>query len=462
MQNNHRWRPWSSSNDRIKIPWSLAPSYHSNQIFELGKSCRHSSTGCCAHFPQMALSSWPYQFSHTATHEYSRQSRRPANIIQACFASLRWLHTWQASPRTFSCACWAKRVSTPGLFFHCDISGPFQVLSHGGHSYFITFKYDHSSFRFVFFMTNRSEALSKFKILYKLAKKKTGHSLSKLRSDSGREFLSKDFQDFVQLKGIRHELTAPYTPEQNSVVERDNRTVVESVRSMLHHYSMPLPFWGEAINTAVYILNRVSSMTLHGDTPYTKWYGIKPDVSHFRVFGGLCYAHIPKPLRKKLDSKARECIFVGYCTTSKACRLWCPRKKKIVVARDVIFDEDISSHFSSLPHTSSPSSTFLPNYSLIFPHTSSVSQLSLPANPQSSGSSIGVSSSGASSPRSFSPGVSSSSSARVSSSSSQVGDFSVSGVDFPEDNSSVGEPVPVPIESPLSQSPSNSLSSSPS
>ena len=355
-----------------------------------------------------------------------------------------------------------KRVSTPGLFFHCDISGPFQVLSHGGHSYFITFIDDHSSFRFVFFMTNRSEALSKFKILYKLAKKKTGHSLSKLRSDSGREFLSKDFQDFVQLKGIRHELTAPYTPEQNSVVERDNRTVVESARSMLHHYSMPLPFWGEAINTAVYILNRVSSRTLHGDTPYTKWYGIKPDVSHFRVFGSLCYAHIPKPLRKKLDSKARECIFVGYCTTSKACRLWCPRKKKIVVARDVIFDEDISSHFSSLPHTSSPSSTFLPNYSLIFPHTSSVSQLSLPANPQSSGSSIGVSSSGASSPRSFSPGVSSSSSARVSSSSSQVGDFSVSGVDFPEDNSSVGEPVPVPIESPLSQSPSNSLSSSPS
>ena len=66
-----------------------------------------------------------------------------------------------------------KRVSRPGLFFHCDIPGPFQVLSHGGHSYFITFKDDHSSFRFVFFMIARSEALSKFKILYKLAKKKT-------------------------------------------------------------------------------------------------------------------------------------------------------------------------------------------------------------------------------------------------------------------------------------------------
>ena len=220
-----------------------------------------------------------------------------------------------------------KRVSKPGLFFHCDISGPFQVLSHGGHSYFITFKDDHSSFRFVFFMTTRSEALSKFKILYKLAKKETGHSLSKLRTDNGQEFISKDFQDFIQLKGIRHELTAPYTPEQNFMVERDNRMVVKSARSMLHHYSMPLPFWGEAINTSVYILNRVSSCTLHGDTPYTKWYGIKPDVSYFRVFGSLCYVHIPKPLRQKLDSKAHECIFVGYCSTSKAYRLWCPRKK---------------------------------------------------------------------------------------------------------------------------------------
>jgi transposase InsO family protein len=309
-----------------------------------------------------------------------------------------------------------KRVSKPGLFFHCDISGPFQVLSHGGHSYFITFKDDHSSLRFVFFMTNRSKALSKLKILYKLAKKETGHSMSKLRTDNGREFLSKDFQDFIQLKGIRYELTAPYTPEQNFVVERDNRTVVESARSMLYHYSMPLSFWGEAINTAVYVLNRVSSRTLHGDTPYTKWYGIKPDVSYFRVFGSLCYAHIPKPLRQKLDSKARECIFVGYCSTSKAYRLWCPRKKKIIVARNVIFDEDTSSHFSSPPqNSSSSSSSFLPNYDLLFFPTTSASQSSFPVNTQSSGSSIGV----------LSPGVSSqgvpTSSPRVSSSSSPVG-----------------------------------------
>lgn len=105
--------------------------------------------------------------------------------------------------------------------------------------------------------------------------------MTKLRTDNGREFLAKDFQDFIHHKGIRHEFTAPYIPEQNSVAEHDNRTVVESARSMLYDYSMPLQLCGEAINTAVDVLNRVSSRTLHGDTPYTKWYGHKPDVSYF-------------------------------------------------------------------------------------------------------------------------------------------------------------------------------------
>ena len=159
-------------------------------------------------------------------------------------------------------------------------------------------------------MADRSEVLTKFKKLYKLANKETGRSMNKLRIDNGREFLSKDLQAFIQLKGIRHELTAPYTPAQNSVVERDNMSIVECARSMLYTFSMPLQFWGEAINTDVHVLNRVSSRMLHGDTPHTKWYGVKPDVSYFRVFGSMCYAHVPKPLRRKLDSKARDCIFV--------------------------------------------------------------------------------------------------------------------------------------------------------
>lgn len=99
--------------------------------------------------------------------------------------------------------------------------------------------------------------------------------------------MSKDFQTYVQHKGIHHELTAPYNPEQNSDIECDNQTVVEYARNMLHHRSLPLELCGEAINTTIYILNRVSSRTLHGATPYTKWYDKPPDVSYFREFGFL-------------------------------------------------------------------------------------------------------------------------------------------------------------------------------
>ena len=199
-----------------------------------------------------------------------------------------------------------KRVALPGLFFHTDVASPFQVPSLGGHSYFMTFKNDHSSFRFVFLLPDRTAILSVFKSLHKLSKKEASRSMVKLRTDNVKEFLSREFQDYIKQKGIRHELTAPYSPKQNSVVKRDNRTVVECARSMLYQKSLPLNFWGEVVNTAVYVLNRVSSRT-----PFTKWYDYKPHVSHFKEFGSVCYAHVPKQVRAKLDNKAQECLFLG-------------------------------------------------------------------------------------------------------------------------------------------------------
>lgn len=191
----------------------------------------------------------------------------------------------------------------------------------------------------------------------------------KLWTDNGREFLSKDFQAYMQHKGICHELTSPYSPEQIFVIERDNRTVVECAHSMLHHRSLPLEFWGEAVNTTIYILNRVSSRTLHGTTPHTKWYGEPPDVSYFWEFGSLCYGHIPKQIHQNLESKARECLFVGYYTTAKAYRLWCLNKHKIIISRDVIFDEETSTPQQWMPNPAPVSS----DYMSLFPSDNSIS-----------------------------------------------------------------------------------------
>ena len=137
---------------------------------------------------------------------------------------------------------------------------------------------------------------------------------------------------------------------------------------MLHHRSLPLELWGEAVNTTIYILNRVSSRTLHGATPFTKWYGEPLDVSYFREFGSICYGHVPKQVRQKLDRKARECLFVGYCTTTKAYRLWCFSKCKIIITCDVIFDEATPIQQQLQPATPQVP----PDYSLLFPFDTSI------------------------------------------------------------------------------------------
>lgn len=130
-----------------------------------------------------------------------------------------------------------------------------------------------------------------------------------------------------------------HTPEQNETTERDNRTIVEAARTMLHSRNLPLLLWAEAVNTAVYILNRTTCVRTSGTTPYKIWTGRKPEISHLRVFGSTAYMHIPKQFRKKLDAKAKQTVLVGYQGESANYRLYDPVRKNVVVSRDVTFDE---------------------------------------------------------------------------------------------------------------------------
>ena len=100
-----------------------------------------------------------------------------------------------------------------------------------------------------------------------------------------------------------------------------------------------MQWWGEALQTATYLLNRSGSRTRSYKTPYELWTGRRPSVDHLRVFGSVAYVHVPKVQRKKLEPKSIKCLFVGYCTDTKAYRLWDPKRRRIIVSRDVIFDE---------------------------------------------------------------------------------------------------------------------------
>ena len=144
----------------------------------------------------------------------------------------------------------------------------------------------------------------------------------------------------MKSKGIRHKLTVPHSPEQNGVAERMNRTLMETARSMIAHAGLSDCYWAEAVATAVYLRNCVPTMAFNKKiTPYERWYGRKPDLSHLKVFGCMAYAHVSDVKRTKLDKKAEKLRFVGYSIQSKGYRLLDEKTSVVVICRDVIFNE---------------------------------------------------------------------------------------------------------------------------
>jgi hypothetical protein len=125
----------------------------------------------------------------------------------------------------------------------------------------------------------------------------------------------------LSLIGIQLQTSAPYTPEQNGIAERDHRSTVESARSQIHAKGVTLKLWAEAINYSVYVLNRTISKS-ETITPYQRLFGKSPDISNLRVFGSVAYFFTPDVLRQKLDPKATKGVYVGESEEQKASRVF--------------------------------------------------------------------------------------------------------------------------------------------
>ena len=115
---------------------------------------------------------------------------------------------------------------------------------------------DFSRYTWVFFLDDKSKVVDIFKTFFKRAQTKYELSLKHIRSDNGTEFKNTHIEDFLDAHGFTHEFSATYTPQQNGVVERKNRTLIEMDRTMLAEYKTPIRFWAEAINTACHIINK--------------------------------------------------------------------------------------------------------------------------------------------------------------------------------------------------------------
>lgn len=228
-----------------------------------------------------------------------------------------------------------------GQLIHADLCGPFEVESIGGTKYYLLIKDDYSNYRVVYFLKYKSEAKQKINHFINFLETQTGNKVMSLRTDNGLEFINNDLEKLLSQHGIKHERTCAYTPEQNGRAERDNRTLVEAARTMIYHKHLDKKFWAEAINTAVFVMNRIGISRYTDKTPFYLWYKKDYDISFFKIFGSKVAAHIPKQKRHKLDAKSKTGILVGYSENVKGYRVYFPKNNKVEILRDIIILPEI-------------------------------------------------------------------------------------------------------------------------
>jgi transposase InsO family protein len=173
---------------------------------------------------------------------------------------------------------------------HEDLCGPVTPATSGGKRYFFLLVDDVSRYMWLVLLATKDEALAAFTAFQAWAEAEAGRKIGTLRTDRGGEFTARSFADHCTKQGMQRHLTAPYTPEQNGVVERRNQSVMGMARSMMNAMSMSSWFWGETVLTVVFILNRSPTQSVEGRTPYEVWHGKKPSVDYFHTFG--CVAHV--------------------------------------------------------------------------------------------------------------------------------------------------------------------------
>jgi len=257
-----------------------------------------------------------------------------------------------------------KRASEALQVTQYDICGPFEVASLGGSKYFITFVDEFTRMIWLYTIKLKTETLDIFRKFKVLVDKESEKSIKILRTDGGGEFTSKEFEVLCTNQGIPHEVTTPYTPQHNGFAERRNRTLLNMARSMIKQKNLPHKFWGEAVTIAAYILNKCPSKKLNLKVLEEAWCGRKPSVKHFKVFGSLCYKHVPDARRSKLEDKSEIMILIGYHPTG-AYKLYNPVTQKVHISRDVIVNEIEKWKWESEPEYSSE---FKQNY--IYPDSS--------------------------------------------------------------------------------------------
>jgi transposase InsO family protein len=214
-------------------------------------------------------------------------------VIKTVILSLECASCKLGKSKIFPFPLHASRASHCFDLIHSDVWGPSPVSSHEKFKYYVTFIDDHSRFTWVYFLRSKSEVFRIFTEFFAYVANQFSSSIKTLRTDSGGEYLSTEFQAFLASKGILHQRSCPSTPQQNGVAERKNHHLLDVVRTLLLESSIPSMFWVEAMKTATHLINRLPSQVLHLESPYFRLFAKQPSYDNLRTFGCVCFVHLP-------------------------------------------------------------------------------------------------------------------------------------------------------------------------
>ncbi|KAI3493456.1 hypothetical protein L1887_41848 [Cichorium endivia] len=268
------------------------------------------------------------------------------------------------------------KITEPLSLLYVDLCGPSAVESIGKKKYILVIVDDYSRFTWVLFLRNKSDAAEEIINFVRKMELMLNKKVRTVHSDNGSEFKNQTLDGFLKTRGISHNFSAPYTPQQNGVVERRNRSLCEAAKTMLNFANLPMYFWAEAISTACFTQNRSYIHKRFHITPYEVLNRRKPNVKFLHIFGCRCFILNLKDPLTKFNDKSEERIFLGYYQDSKAYRVMNKRTIRIEETFNLSFDDyyikkslhpfPMSSIFPKPAIDAIPITTFDSDFSLLF------------------------------------------------------------------------------------------------
>jgi hypothetical protein len=225
-----------------------------------------------------------------------------------------------------------------GEFIHSDIGGAINPKTYSGYRYYITFIDDKTKYSTIRLLKNKDEAVqASIDFIKWLNTQNKPNPIKRFHSDNGGEYKALNKAILKLGLGIEFTYSATYSPQQNGVAERMNRTLMDKTRALLIQANLPKQLWGEAISAAIYLFNRTPNSTLSFKTPFELAFGKKPDISEIRIWGSLIYKKNAET-KGKLEPRASSYYLIGYIAPT-IYKLFDLKSKKTTTSRDIIVHE---------------------------------------------------------------------------------------------------------------------------